>query len=98
MTPSPSLPSGAPATWPDAAPPPPATWPLIGRDELLRDLSRSLVDGNPRAVVLVGLSLLGGYCATGAATVSVPLKAPLPGLAPRAIVTMDVLALARLSN
>ena len=64
MEPSPSA-SPRPArtrpepAWPDAAPPPEAAWPLIGRDDLVRDLATGLVGGSPRAVVLGGLGGVG---------------------------------------
>jgi hypothetical protein len=32
------------AAWPDAAPPPAAAWPLIGRDEAARELADALID------------------------------------------------------
>jgi predicted ATPase/Tfp pilus assembly protein PilF len=50
-------PSG-PATWPDAAPPAVDT-PLFGRDELVRELTRLLVEGERRVIALSGLGGVG---------------------------------------
>ncbi len=44
-----------PPTWPEAAPPAEAAWPLIGRAELVRALADELSRGEPRATVLSGL-------------------------------------------
>jgi predicted ATPase/Tfp pilus assembly protein PilF len=59
MDPSPSpSPDPAPA-WPDAAPPPEAAWPLIGRDVLVHDLVDRVTAGDSQAVVLSGLGGVG---------------------------------------
>jgi predicted ATPase len=47
------------AAWPDAAPPPEAAWPVIGRDESVRELAAALIEGDPRAIVLSGLGGVG---------------------------------------
>ena len=59
MEPSPSSRSLPAPAWPDAAPPPEAAWPLIGRDELVAELASGLVAGKPRAIALGGLGGVG---------------------------------------
>ncbi len=59
MDPSPTVEPGRALAWPDAAPPPPPAWPLIGRDEMVADLAAGLADGRRRAIALTGLGGVG---------------------------------------
>src|SRR5215212_7534976 len=59
MDPSPTVLTAPIPAWSEAAPPPEAAWPLIGRGQLLSELVDGLVTGRRRAVALSGLGGVG---------------------------------------